>query len=608
MVVAARARRPRGAEFLPWPAKFLEPGFAAGERTATESGKSGGLNLENIHPVTDRTRRRRSTLGLALLLALPFLAAWQSLFAGWLFDDAYIAFRFADHWAQGMGLTWNSGEDPVEGFTSIAWVALAALGRRVTDVPPVQAFLAFGALAWLATIVLVARLAEKVAPGALAASMLALVAVVANPYLGFQIFHGLETPLQAASFAALAYFALQPAGPSDPGLKTGLAGLAATSVVAFAVRPDALALAVPLWAARFAFGEPGRERRRIAFAFLATGGAWAALTAAKWLYFGHPLPNTFYIKQGGLLSGLPYVKAFALVLSPLALFACYAWGHAGWRRLARDRVFVTLALPAVLFCAAYLKLNPIMGRGYRFLIATLPLFVLAGLRLFYLVTGADAAVEGPRRSEKAWVFRAAMVALILLFGVGMAGEYRGMQRYFASVRETLVPAGQALARAAELSPPPLLATGDVGAIPYFSRLPTLDLIGLTDEHIAHRGLTHAYLDARRPDLFILQNLYLQAPAAEADRASAPGVVFEIAGRRRHLDLERYAGVRAAPEKAHHGTGSTYQVVTWPGFAERYTHVAAWNLGGRDLYHVFVRRDYPRREPLERQILAAALPE
>ncbi len=39
-----------------------------------------------------------------------------------LFDDAMISMRFAKNFAEGLGLVWNPGETPIEGYTNPLWV------------------------------------------------------------------------------------------------------------------------------------------------------------------------------------------------------------------------------------------------------------------------------------------------------------------------------------------------------------------------------------------------------------------------------------------------------------------------------------------------------
>ncbi len=75
----------------------------------------------------------------------------------------------------------------------------------------------------------------------------------------------------------------------------------------------------------------------------------------------------------------------------------------------------------------------------------------------------------------------------------------------------------------------LIAVSAAGVIPYFSGLPTLDLYGLTDRHIARQPFTELraltghmkwdskYALARQPDIFVANNGYFRAGDPEADR-------------------------------------------------------------------------------------------
>lgn len=43
-----------------------------------------------------------------------------------LFDDAMISMRYARHMSEGLGLVWNPGEAPIEGFTNLLWTLIMA--------------------------------------------------------------------------------------------------------------------------------------------------------------------------------------------------------------------------------------------------------------------------------------------------------------------------------------------------------------------------------------------------------------------------------------------------------------------------------------------------
>ena len=67
-------------------------------------------------------------LAIALMgaLAAALAAAFVLLDRHRVYDDAYMSFRYAQHLAQGVGLRWNAGEAPVEGYTNLLLVLLVA--------------------------------------------------------------------------------------------------------------------------------------------------------------------------------------------------------------------------------------------------------------------------------------------------------------------------------------------------------------------------------------------------------------------------------------------------------------------------------------------------
>ena len=88
---------------------------------------------------------------LAALLAL----AWHNHFIQ---DDAFIAFRYADHLAHGQGLVFNLGER-VEGYTCFLYVLLLAGAMKF--IPPVAASFAIGMASCALSLAMTCRLAPK---------------------------------------------------------------------------------------------------------------------------------------------------------------------------------------------------------------------------------------------------------------------------------------------------------------------------------------------------------------------------------------------------------------------------------------------------------------
>ena len=532
--------------------------------------------------------------------SILFLAVWIYLFNGLIYDDAYIAFRFSSNWATGHGPIWNVGENPVEGFSSFAWVLIGTIFQLVGILPHVI-MPWVGVAAWLASALLLPKMIDAVNPGEhtrldQAIKILTFLALIANAAIGFQAFHGLETSLFLLLILLFVYQALISHTTRD------YIKLAVFSLFLITARPDGAAVILPIWALAFLLS-PG-ERKNVLIGAFVSIGLIGLYSGAKWLYFGYPVPNTFYIKEAtDGLAGESYVKDYLTLLSPLLIFLVYACGRLGLVRVITDKMFMFLITPSILFCVAYLGINPILGNVYRFLIPTLPLFILAGLRVYFLAKNQPEDL--PRQklrlslgSEALLFFALALITINVFFNFKVYRDYAFLRYYSSATNENLKPHGIELKAANALSPVPLLATGDIGAIPYFSNLPTLDVIGLADETIAHQGLTHAYIQARKPDLLILQDVSVTKNTLllECGPQGYDNPLVDVDGKKVSLNMNYYSKVLDDPASAHTGKGSTYQIFTTPNFTADYEFILAWKYGdGR--YYVFVRRAYPKFDEL-----------
>src|SRR5690606_28006550 len=142
-------------------------------------------------PAPERTR----WLILALV-GLLFLLHVSAAAGGVARDDAYISFRYARRFAEGLGLTYNDGAR-VEGYTNFSWVVLGALGALL-GVDPKHTALALGPLSGVALVLLCARwgreLAEREDRAHRLAGLPAAVIVAASTSFAHYAGTGLETP------------------------------------------------------------------------------------------------------------------------------------------------------------------------------------------------------------------------------------------------------------------------------------------------------------------------------------------------------------------------------------------------------------------------------
>ena len=64
---------------------------------------------------------------LVLFVAVILCVACSFFMMDYVPDDSYISFRYAENLADGHGLRFNQGEQPVEGYSNFLWILLCAL-------------------------------------------------------------------------------------------------------------------------------------------------------------------------------------------------------------------------------------------------------------------------------------------------------------------------------------------------------------------------------------------------------------------------------------------------------------------------------------------------
>ncbi|GAB4137992.1 MAG: hypothetical protein Fur0037_03450 [Planctomycetota bacterium] len=453
---------------------------------------------------------RRSGKVLAALAFLGALAvlAWQ---VHWLWpyvsDDAFISMRYAQRLAEGHGLTWNDGER-VEGYSNLLWTLATALGMRLgleglLTVRLLGGICAGGALFVLAFGTRPRCLADG--PACFGATLM----VAACPPLAVWTTGGLEGPM-VLLFGCTGLVLLLPA---LEGERVGRARLALAGVpfgLLCLARPDA-----PLWVGSTAlvagfvwFLDCGISRAAsrlsaVLFApFLAIAGQlWFRLS-----YYGDLWPNTAYVKVGisrhSIEAGAAYLAGAGAAHAGLLLFALLEMllllRASGWRIVA------VLALPVLLFAGYLLLIGGDHFPGWRMafpMLAPLALLGANGLR--------SMARAGLLRSALAWI-------LALLLPTLQIWITRRDPRTRAAGEETWEWDGKAQAEClgrAFASRRPLLAVDGAGVLPYYSRLPCLDMLGLNDREIArtapprlevftpgHVRGNGPYVLARQPDI------------------------------------------------------------------------------------------------------------
>ena len=422
------------------------------------------------------------------VLVLIVLAGVLTAFMLWdgnkIEDDAFVFFRYADNFLAGHGLTWNPGDDLVEGYTSVIYTLLLIVLRSPGS-DPVAVVHALNGLLFVATILASARFSHLMC-GATPSRMflVAPLLVATSSPMAMWARNGMETML----FALLVVACLI-AAQTKSELRSWLIGVGMLFGFTVLTRPEGILLCLAVVALRlhtsFRESNPNPLRREVW-----TIGGLVGVVGPHLLwrlsYYGEWLPMTFYAKVdlrpdlvvrgvGGLLD---YLATYSGVVTMLALLL--------WALSPRRREM--LLLVALIF--GWIAYFVLIGMNYwstYYYGMPIQLFSL-------LLLGWALADHWHRVSSALWLRTLGIAVLGVLVSGNLSEAFTYNQEQARGARISLtdplgttrvsvyVMIGHLLRHLAD--PDNTLAVGPCGAIPYYSGLVTYDTLGLNDRHIA----------------------------------------------------------------------------------------------------------------------------
>lgn len=468
--------------------------------------------------LTGQLSRRDKSCWALLCLLFSALGCWLAVIqldqplTG--IDDANIFFTYASNLANGEGFVYNAGGERVEGFTSLAWTLVCALGYTVSRQPELL-LLCFNTLLvalamYQAGVFVVLGLwsSSRRPPAAwMPLLMLTLLAcwLLATPR--FMIWTtvtlmdtGLWCTVLTCGTIAFARAARQPAGEgaSDKWL-------VCWTVLMLLTRPESMLVAA-VWIALLALLRQSdasstviprllqlwRNARAPLLAYLV---CLSCLTLFRLLYFGYPLPNTYYAKVSpdlfyNLKLGMMYFVTFVgtqLLMIPAVLVVLVTGLRSSWSLLGRrdvespDRALVA----AVVGCCLFI---PVLTGGDHFNLFRFyqPVWVLLAVPM--LLTIGDLLRESGRlrRSPLAVIVGAAASGLLFYniqfprwneladAGIRVEFEIAAKGRRRGRLLNRLFPDSDVS-----------LGVGTAGGVGLAYKGPVVDLLGLNNVAMGH---------------------------------------------------------------------------------------------------------------------------
>lgn len=458
-----------------------------------------------VNPGASRDRLIQGTIlflfavyAAAFIWRTSFLIGGERYFS--LFDDAMISMRYARNLVSGFGLVMNPGER-VEGITNPLWTLYMAM-VHLLPLPMSKISLVIqitGALMLAGVIVLIWRLALLISGGDRRAAIAAAVFTAFYLPLVNWTLQGMETGLQALLITVVALGAIRAmqAG-SMPVWLFVLAGVGTLVRIDMAV-PYLVIWLFVLWAL------PGERRRNLLVGAAVFAVFLGGQTLARLLYYGDPLPNTYYLKMTGypmllrIARGAWVMLRFAWRLNPLFFLLPLAV-IAGSR--SRERLLLGLLVLGQIAYSVYVGGDAWedWGGANRYVAFVMPLFFVlladALARASDLISGMVASDDSNRVGRFLFRWRFTLLAALAFAGTldnPVFFNSRGLLLFdrppHVDNNRTMVERALVIRDITTLEAS--VAVTWAGAIPYFSERYTVDILGKSDPVVARLPMRRA---------------------------------------------------------------------------------------------------------------------
>lgn len=427
---------------------------------------------------------RHFNLCLVGALLMMGALAWMHRFIQ---DDAFISLSYSRALVEGKGLVWN-GSEHVEGYTNFLWTVIHAIPFAL-HVDPVLFSCVLGIALFLVALVCAYGMARLLFHSNDLALLTMILLGVSAPF-SYWATGGMEAMLQAALFTACCWMFVA-GNVRGTWNNKQLAGLSLMFSAAMLSRLDAfLMCAVLICALTFSIckSPSSRSLRWQQFACLVLPvvivvGLWRGWAFA---YYGALLPNPFYAKVHAspetIVMGMKYVVHFleSTWLVPFPILTAVV--------LASKRSTIDRGILAMLcIIGAWLLYVVYVGGDFmefRFLVPIIPL----GMTVIVWLSTRVVTQKMLQRALLIIVVAGSIHHAVIGVMTPTVESIQGLESHLIHAADgNWIGVGNTLGRAFAGNPNVIIALTPAGAIPFCSRLTTVDMLGLNDAWIARNG-------------------------------------------------------------------------------------------------------------------------
>jgi len=445
-----------------------------------------------------------------ILAALSFLLIYLCQAVDFIQDDSYISFRFVKNFVEGKGLVFNPGER-VEGYTNLLWVLILSLFYAMKfNIENISQYLSMGfGIAVLFFTYKISSLVELREPAnknkkiktsseegiETYLNFIPVILMVLTGAYNFWAISGMETCMFIFFVLGGIFYYIKDKNSDSPNYK-----FAIYIFLASLTRPEGLyffglimihKLIISLKENKGGFiKDLFSKKNLITYAvYLIPTGLFILF---RLTYYGYPFPNTYYAKTGFstiyLSAGWTYFKNFfeaymlyGLVFAlPLYLF----------KKKENFFEISLMYLISICYCLYIIQVGGDVLKQYRFFLPILPLiYILFGKFLSEIVLSMKSKSSSGKAAAP--VFIAILIAVVIGYYNYSSQKEKiktDVETENGLVEKMKVAGAWFKAKQTQMGKPLILAATTIGAVSYFSDVIVIDMLGLTDETIAHKPL------------------------------------------------------------------------------------------------------------------------
>lgn len=422
-----------------------------------------------------------------LLISLFVFSLYFAFMNKFMQDDAFITFRYSENWYNGLGPVFNQGEK-VEGYTNFLWMFIIAIFLNFINDPIILSHF-LGILFFLITLISY----YKISLSFLSNTYLSLLFVFllgTNYSLSSYATGGLETSLASALLALTLFLFNKIELYKIHNIYLFLISIILSLLILTRLDFGLVVVITYVYISyRIFFIE--MKDRYLRFFILSTPLTIIVCLYLFWKYFyyGNILPNTFNAKLNGgseynILSGIDFLLTFISTYwlgFPLLLILIMALFKKVVLNTQLEKIMAILLLLVTFYVVS------IGGdfMEFRFFVPYIPILFLILIKNIYVSIGFlgifslgfslfFSSIDYRFKDKK---------KLILNLSFSGIESISNLQKHLTDPLENWILIGKEFGKAFK-GTKIKISVGPAGAIPYYSKLYSLDMLGLNDENVS----------------------------------------------------------------------------------------------------------------------------